>query len=663
MKKTLSLILSILLIAGMCMVPVAAEAAPQSELSDSLIWHYDFNGATESEYLYDKSTGGATTEYIANGESAFKNYVTVADGVMSMSGLGQASTHLSSEAGKKGADYLTNATGEFTFYLNFRLEGDDLTKGGFHDLVKTSNNSIRIYTAIGNTTNNTEQLYIRNNISNNAELKAGIKIADVKYSHGDEIDNTFYRLAWTMKYDSVKAVWTHNVYLSSDSGVTYDQVLTNVEAADSATFFNAATFIALGGANSNRPDFVKQFEDFRIYNKALTSAELATIDVKKAPIWNYAFNGTESSEYLYDSAENGSSVEYIAGNEGAFADYSTVADGVLKLTGLGQANTHLSSTAGAKGSDYLNNATGAFTFYLSFRLEGDDATKGGFHDLVKTSNNSIRIYTAIGNTTNNTEQLYIRNNISNNAELKAGIKIADVKYSHGDEIDNTFYRLAWTMKYDATNQVWIHNAYLSSDSGVTYDQVLTNVEAADSATFFNAATSLSLGGTNANRPDFVKYFDDFRIYDSALTAEELTEVDSFGEGAQFNLVQSDLVAGNATHNVRFIGSIESLNYAKVGFEITAQDGAYAWNKDATEVYTSLLGKTEGGELDERSSLQVRGAGTYLYALTIEGVPTDGTVTFTVKPYSQKAGTDEVVYGTAYTITYVDGVFSSSAVAN
>ncbi len=124
-------------------------------------------------------------------------------------------------------------------------------------------------------------------------------------------------------------------------------------------------------------------------------------------------------------------------------------------------------------------------------------------------------------------------------------------------------------------------------------------------------------------------------------------------------VQPSLEVGE-TYSVRFIGSVESLQYYRVGFRITAQDGAYSWDKLASEVYTTLLGKTDTGLIEQYTAESLRGEGSYLYALEIRNIPTAGTVRFTVTPYAIKEWGHVPISGDSYDIVFTNGVFVSSA---
>ncbi len=109
-------------------------------------------------------------------------------------------------------------------------------------------------------------------------------------------------------------------------------------------------------------------------------------------------------------------------------------------------------------------------------------------------------------------------------------------------------------------------------------------------------------------------------------------------------------------SVRFVGTVDSLNYSKVGFEITAMDEDKSWTNGTTTVYSSLIGNTDTGvKIYDETNLH----GQYIYALTIKGVPTEGTVTFNVKTYGIVDGVK--VVGKTYAVTYTDGAYVGTVV--
>ena len=110
-------------------------------------------------------------------------------------------------------------------------------------------------------------------------------------------------------------------------------------------------------------------------------------------------------------------------------------------------------------------------------------------------------------------------------------------------------------------------------------------------------------------------------------------------------------------SVRFVGTVKELNYSEIGFKITAMDGAKSWTKGPSTVYSKLIGNTDTGVAEyTEENLD----GQYIYALTIQGVPTEGTVTFNVTTYGIVDGVE--VEGTTYAVTYTDGVYVDTVVA-
>ena len=104
-------------------------------------------------------------------------------------------------------------------------------------------------------------------------------------------------------------------------------------------------------------------------------------------------------------------------------------------------------------------------------------------------------------------------------------------------------------------------------------------------------------------------------------------------------------------SVRFVGTVDSLNYSEVGFKVTELEYDRSWTKGTNVVYSKLIGNTDTGVVEyTEENLN----GQYIYALTIQGVPTEGTVTFNVTTYGIVDGVE--VEGTTYAVTYTDGAY-------
>ncbi len=661
MKKIVSLMLSLLLIAGMIMVPVAA--VEEASLDANLVTRFDFDGADAVAQRTDTATGGSTTEMIQV-NTGWNTNTTVTDGVAAITGNSGITSAM------QNTDIATNATGEFTFYMNFKMHVDETNanSGRTHDLMNlragttVSTNRMRIYATGWNTTAHTADLYIYT-------PNQTTKIGTINYSCDAADNDIYYRLAWTMQYDEVNAVWNHYYYLSSNNGASYTANTTAVTSADSETFFNDLQYLYLGCLNSSLKASITYVNDFRIYNKAISLDELKTIDslatapdtdtvepdVKATLVTRFDFDGADAVAQRTDTATGGSTTEMIQVNTG-WNTNTTVADGVAAITG----NSGI--TSAMQNTDIATNATGEFTFYMNFKMHVDEANanSGRTHDLMNlragttVSTNRMRIYATGWDTTAHTADLYIYT-------PNQTTKIGTINYSCDAAANNTYYRLAWTMQYDATNAVWNHYYYLSSDNGASYTANVTAVTSADSETFFSDLQYLYLGCLNSSLKASITYLNDFRIYNKALTEDELTEIDVVETGAIYHGIQ--IAEGDGTFDVRFVGSIDSLNYGLVGFELTATDGTenYKWDENAKHVYESLIGKDENDNRREYTSTALRGAGSYLFAKEITLIPATGTVTFTVKTYACALGSDVRTYGTAYTVTFTNGAYVSSAV--
>ena len=153
--------------------------------------------------------------------------------------------------------------------------------------------------------------------------------------------------------------------------------------------------------------------------------------------------------------------------------------------------------------------------------------------------------------------------------------------------------------------------------------------------------------------DPADYATDFLIFSDVAFEKVTAPVAPVYEGVQEGTVDD-------VFSVRFVGTVDSLNYSEVGFEITAtMDGAKAnsWTKSTNTVYSKLIGNTDTGIVEyTKENL----SGEYIYALTIQGVPTEGTVTFNVTTYGIVDGVE--VVGETYAVTYTDGVYVNTVAA-
>ena len=114
-------------------------------------------------------------------------------------------------------------------------------------------------------------------------------------------------------------------------------------------------------------------------------------------------------------------------------------------------------------------------------------------------------------------------------------------------------------------------------------------------------------------------------------------------------------------DIRLIGVLDSLDYEAVGMDVLGFLGAAdetpdrTFRKEAKTVYGAILASADGSA--RRITASELG-GSYIWALTVCGVPAEGTVTLAVSLYTVKDGT-KTATGT-YKVVFTDGVYVSAA---
>ena len=109
----------------------------------------------------------------------------------------------------------------------------------------------------------------------------------------------------------------------------------------------------------------------------------------------------------------------------------------------------------------------------------------------------------------------------------------------------------------------------------------------------------------------------------------------------------DDTATDGSYSLRFLATVNSLDFAEVGFEITAAYGSDSkpFTKSCKYVYQSV--NAANGSVTAESK-----GGDYLIALAITGIPEDvGEVTYTVKPFAKTSTEATPIYGDAVTVVH------------
>ncbi len=275
-------------------------ASADASLAENLIIHYDFEGDTLEEQLSDKATGGVSKENINVYNTSTEPTLTITDGVAHIKSLDNPKAATDENVKKNspyisdgfvtkfyqapaepdpdaepvdpatasGADFINNQTGEYTFYLDFRVVGDGLTLGGYRDCFRVSQNSsthlLRFFSGNCNTSTETKDYtVVSSQLGNQSVLTLPYAV------------ESFYQFAITMKYDESTSKWNYEGYFSADGGQTYLLVM-EASAENAKDYLSAATMLSFGNRNvKGATEYY--YDDFRVYNKALTDAELVSI--------------------------------------------------------------------------------------------------------------------------------------------------------------------------------------------------------------------------------------------------------------------------------------------------------------------------------------------------------------------------------------------------
>lgn len=154
-------------------------------------------------------------------------------------------------------------------------------------------------------------------------------------------------------------------------------------------------------------------------------------------------------------------------------------------------------------------------------------------------------------------------------------------------------------------------------------------------------------------------FASFNNADAEIHIDDIVISENDGKSTGYKGVQESAIE-SGMFNVRFVATVDGLDYDEVGFEITANynNGGSPATKDlsksCSQVYNALTGNSEKGIVTYNAGDL---GGEYLMALTVTGIPADtGAITFNVKPYSMLGGIK--TYGTAYDVVYTNGIFTS-----
>ncbi len=199
----------------------------------------------------------------------------------------------------------------------------------------------------------------------------------------------------------------------------------------------------------------------------------------------------------------------------------------------------------------------------------------------------------------------------------------------------------------------------------TYGNVLARRNNKKSIAAMQKDVTINLYGGTFSK---VKNFGSYNSYLNYLEGVDLSSVEVSGFTSNAELKKSDTKIpapdyavnycgvqstdiADGKYSLRFVGTVDSLNFSAVGFEIIARttenpDGT-DYSKSCSTVYTTI----NAGTYRKYTAAEL--GGNYIYALAIKNIPVAaGTVSFEITPFVAVGET--VYYGTSYTVTCDSG---------
>ena len=253
--------------------------------------------------------------------------------------------------------------------------------------------------------------------------------------------------------------------------------------------------------------------------------------------------------------------------------------------------------------------------------------------------------------------------------VKAGVVTIDSEEAVVNHITGYYSVDGKTFSDYTTNNVKIHNSYLTSAN------VKNNVFSSDyNGRNFWLGKSLATEVSGATLT-----FDTVWYYNTAVEKESLSTIvykthyatdNTAATTPTYRGLQLSPVVSNV-FSMRLVGTVDSLNYAEVGFEVritdyNGQSSAVSSIYTTNEVFKSLIATSNLGTNDSIGDGVVYTAadfgGEYLYAVTIQNIPTDAAVTFEISVY-YKTLDGETHNGDTYKITVDGGRFVSQTIVS
>lgn len=247
-------------------IPEDPDPEPRADLSPYLVVHYDFLGKTDAERLRDKAPSGVSAEdlliYSSLDENGNKLTKLCGDGTAYVDS--QQANLLFALAGED----ITGIQDSMTVFAAFQVTQKDYGTTFKYDpcAIAAIDNNLRF------SFHNFRQIFIR--LGTNYSLVGAASGGNLPWGE-------WIYAAVSLKWDRETGTVDQKLFVSLDEGKTY----TTYRATTSGVteLFENATYLSFGKLAPGMPDRGTNFlyKDIRIWNTALTEAELKSVNVEE----------------------------------------------------------------------------------------------------------------------------------------------------------------------------------------------------------------------------------------------------------------------------------------------------------------------------------------------------------------------------------------------
>ncbi len=222
----------------------------------------------------------------------------------------------------------------------------------------------------------------------------------------------------------------------------------------------------------------------------------------------------------------------------------------------------------------------------------------------------------------------------------------------GDPLEHTHDQMTVSDEYKATNATCTAPAtyYYSCVCGAKGTETFASGDALghayeydhDATTHWQVCTRENCGETTEAEPHTGGTATTMEQAVCEVCGAHYGDLATAGEDAHITFRGIQLTDTSTAFSVRFIATLDTVNYKSVGFTIAEPHGIDLTTKTST-VYESL--NSSSGAVYTAAEM----GGTYIAAVVIRGIPAGTPLSFTITPYVENAdGTTEL--GEAYTVS-------------